>query len=57
MNLVVKNLHHEFVQVTDPDEIEKLIQKAEARIVSANHYGIPYERPEYVNPKTAYSEL
>ncbi|PAV65478.1 hypothetical protein WR25_24031 [Diploscapter pachys] len=35
--------------VTDPDEIEKLIQKAEARIVSANHYGIPYERPEYAS--------
>lgn len=37
------------------EEIYNLIHYANKRIVQAEHYGIPYDRPEYLPPQTAYS--
>ncbi|CAB3402130.1 unnamed protein product [Caenorhabditis bovis] len=45
----------EFQKETDQIAIGKLIYRAEQRIVQAEHYGIPYERPEYLPPETAYN--
>ncbi|CAI4227891.1 unnamed protein product [Auanema sp. JU1783] len=40
--------------INDNVEIGKLVVKCEQRIVQAEHYGIPFERHEYVAPQTAY---
>ncbi|VDK46256.1 unnamed protein product [Anisakis simplex] len=42
---------------TDPKTIADLHREAEARIVSAEHYGIPYKRPEYLPPNTSYGRM
>ncbi|VDO83122.1 unnamed protein product [Heligmosomoides polygyrus] len=34
-----------------------LILEGEKRLAQAQHYGIPYARPNYVRPQTAYSAL
>ncbi|KJH53161.1 EF hand [Dictyocaulus viviparus] len=44
----------ENAQVTDSKRIADLILFAERRLCHAQHYGIPYERPEHVYPQTAY---
>ncbi|WKX99333.1 hypothetical protein Q1695_014315 [Nippostrongylus brasiliensis] len=43
--------------VSDPKKIAELVFEGEKRLVQAQHYGIPYARPEYVHPQTAYSEF
>jgi len=35
--------------LTDRDEIESKIELGQKRLILAQHYGIPYERPEHVN--------
>lgn len=47
---------HWYSKVTDPKQIAELILEAEKRIVQAEHYGIPYARPDHVAPQTAYSK-
>ncbi|VDM48167.1 unnamed protein product, partial [Toxocara canis] len=42
---------------SDPEKISALIREAESRIVQAQHYGIPYKRPEYLPPNSSYGEL
>lgn len=50
-----KEKFHANKHITDKKLISELIIKAEARLVQAEHYGIPYERPEYLPPNTAYN--
>ncbi|CAD6198961.1 unnamed protein product [Caenorhabditis auriculariae] len=42
-------------ELSDAREISKLIIRAEQRIELAQHYGIPYKRPEYLPPDTAFN--
>ncbi|KAE9420184.1 hypothetical protein Angca_005624, partial [Angiostrongylus cantonensis] len=49
-----KQTFRENLKVTDPKRIAELILFAERRLGQAEHYGIPYDRPDYVQPQTAY---
>uniref|UniRef100_A0A914E6L5 Complex 1 LYR protein domain-containing protein n=1 Tax=Acrobeloides nanus TaxID=290746 RepID=A0A914E6L5_9BILA len=39
---------------TEPEKIKKLLEEAEKRIGIAQHYGIPYPKPEYYSKGTTF---
>lgn len=39
---------------TDASKIDELIRETESRIAQAEHYRIPFKRPEYLPPSSSY---
>lgn len=50
-----KETFREHKNISDPKKVAELILEGEKRLAQAQHYGIPYARPNYVRPQTAYN--